>query len=66
MNSSSQAIEDAHAVAVLTEWDEFISIHWEEQYAKMKKPAFVFDGRNILERERLTQYRFYQLFQLGK
>ena len=62
---SSQAIEDAHAVAVLTEWDEFISINWEEQYAKMKKPAFVFDGRNILERERLTHIG-YQLFQLGK
>ena len=65
VNSSSQAIEDAHAVAILTEWDEFISINWEEQYAKMKKPAFIFDGRNILDRDRLRQIG-YQLFQLGK
>ena len=36
VNHSSKAIEDAHAVAVLTEWDEFISINCEEQYARMK------------------------------
>ena len=42
------ACEDAHAIAVLTEWDEFKEYDWQKIYDGMQKPAFVFDGRNIL------------------
>ena len=48
-----QACEGAHAVAVLTEWDEFVTYDWQKIYDAMQKPAFVFDGRNILDREKL-------------
>jgi UDPglucose 6-dehydrogenase len=44
-----EAMGDAHAVAVLTEWDEFKTYDWQKVYDGMKKPAFVFDGRNVLE-----------------
>jgi nucleotide sugar dehydrogenase len=43
-----QAIVEAHAVAILTEWDEFKSYDWKQLTHKMVKPGFIFDGRNIL------------------
>jgi len=42
------AAAGAHALAVLTEWDEFKELDFELIYRSMKKPAFAFDGRNIL------------------
>jgi len=43
-----RAADRADALAVLTEWDEFKSLDFEFIYRSMKKPAFAFDGRNIL------------------
>ena len=48
----------AHAIAVLTEWDEFKTYDWQRIYDGMLKPAFVFDGRNILDAKKLTQIGF--------
>ena len=53
-----KALEGAHAVAVLTEWDEFKSYNWQTIYDTMQKPAFVFDGRNILDTQELTDIGF--------
>lgn len=52
------ACKDAHAIAVLTEWDEFRSYDWKKIYDNMMKPAFVFDGRNILDAKQLTEIGF--------
>jgi len=52
------AMQDAHAIAILTEWDEFKSYDWEEIYQNMLKPAFLFDGRNILDRKRIMEIGF--------
>lgn len=52
------ACQGAHAVAVLTEWDEFKSYDWQKIYDAMLKPAFVFDGRNILDQKALEQIGF--------
>jgi len=52
------ACANAHAIAVLTEWDEFIAYDWEKIYASMLKPAFVFDGRNLLDGEKLKSIGF--------
>ncbi|MBC7749110.1 MAG: nucleotide sugar dehydrogenase, partial [Methylotenera sp.] len=43
-----EACQNAHAIAVLTEWDEFITYDWQKIYDSMQKPAFIFDGRNLL------------------
>jgi UDPglucose 6-dehydrogenase len=51
-------MEGAHAIAVLTEWDEFKTYDWNRIYHQMQKPAFVFDGRNILDREVLETIGF--------
>jgi UDPglucose 6-dehydrogenase len=52
------AMEGVHAIAVLTEWDEFKSYDWKLIYKNMQKPAFVFDGRNILDSKQLETIGF--------
>jgi UDPglucose 6-dehydrogenase len=51
-------MQGAHAVAVLTEWDEFKAYDWQRVYDDMKKPAFLFDGRNILDRNKVKALGF--------
>ena len=53
-----EACHNAHAIAILTEWDEFKAYDWQKIYDNMLKPAFVFDGRNILDGEKLTKIGF--------
>ncbi|HTG65954.1 MAG TPA: UDP binding domain-containing protein, partial [Flavobacterium sp.] len=53
-----EACSNAHAVAILTEWDEFIAYDWQKIYDSMQKPAFVFDGRNILDKTVLEKIGF--------
>tara|TARA_B110000046_G_scaffold11196_1_gene11111 strand:- start:4077 stop:5486 length:1410 start_codon:yes stop_codon:yes gene_type:complete len=53
-----QALHNTHAIAVLTEWDEFVSYDWNAIYTNMYKPAFVFDGRNILNQQQLKAIGF--------
>ena len=53
-----EAIENAHAVAIMTEWDEFKNYDWVALYHKMQKPAFIFDGRNILNPEKMKEIGF--------
>ena len=57
--------EDAHAIAVLTEWDEFKDLDWKRIYDSMLKPAFVFDGRGILDSNKLNAIGF-NVFSIGK
>jgi UDPglucose 6-dehydrogenase len=57
-NSAYEVSKDAHAVAVMTEWDEFKELDFEKVYQSMHKPAFVFDGRNILDRNHLSSIGF--------
>jgi len=57
-DNAYEACKNAHAIAVLTEWDEFIDYNWQKIYESMQKPAFVFDGRNILNREVLESIGF--------
>jgi len=52
------ACKNAHAVAVLTEWDEFKEYDWQKIYDKMLKPAFIFDGRNLLDGDKLKSIGF--------
>lgn len=60
-----QALTGAHAVAILTEWDEFKQYDWAEVKNGMKKPAFVFDGRKILNRKQLEGFGF-QYYAIGE
>ena len=53
-----EACQESHAIAVLTEWDEFTTYDWQKIYDSMLKPAFVFDGRNILNKTKLESIGF--------
>lgn len=54
-----KAMKDAHAVALLTEWDEFKDYDWARIRKDMMKPAFVFDGRKLLSQNNLRQLGFH-------
>lgn len=60
-----EALKDAHAVAIITEWDEFKDYDWKKIYKGMKKPAFIFDGRNILDKSEMEKIGF-QYYSIGK
>jgi UDPglucose 6-dehydrogenase len=60
-----RALADAQGIAVITEWEAFKKLDFERIFAAMRKPAFVFDGRNILDHQRLFQIGF-NVFPLGK
>lgn len=53
-----QTVVDAHALAIITEWDEFKTYDWQKIYDNMSKPAFIFDGRNLLDRSELESIGF--------
>lgn len=59
------ATHGAHAIAVLTEWDEFKCYDWQKIYDNMLKPSFVFDGRNILDKEQLEKIGF-KVYSIGR
>merc|ERR1712218_745576 len=60
-----EAVEAAHAIAVLTEWDEFKLYPYLEFYNAMMKPAFLFDGRGILDHRELEEIGF-EVHAIGK
>lgn len=53
-----KATHGAHAIAILTEWDEFKDYDWKRIYDSMNKPAFLFDGRGILDKKSLENIGF--------
>ena len=65
VNDPIKATEDAHAIAILTEWDEFKNYDWKSIYDKMLKPAFVFDGRRLLEKETMEAIGF-EYYKIGQ
>ncbi len=58
VNEPYKAVENAHAIAILTEWDEFIDYDWMKIYDSVVKPAFVFDGRKLLDAELMKKIGF--------
>jgi len=59
VSSPAEIFVQAHALAVLTEWDEFKDFNWQEIKTQMNKPAFVFDGRKLLNRQLLESFGFH-------
>lgn len=60
-----EACKNAHAIAILTEWDEFEKLNWQKIYDNMIKPAFLFDGRNVLAKDEMSKIGF-NVFSIGK
>ncbi len=53
-----EAAKDAHAIAILTEWNEYRDLDYKKIFELMEKPAFIFDGRDILDHEKLFKIGF--------
>jgi UDPglucose 6-dehydrogenase len=53
-----EATKDAHAVLILTEWDEFKALDFKKIHDSMNLPAFLFDGRNLLDLDALRKIGF--------
>ncbi|MDG1872610.1 MAG: UDP-glucose 6-dehydrogenase [Mariniblastus sp.] len=64
-HSAEEAAQNAHAIALMTEWEEFTKVDFEQIYTSMKKPAFLFDGRNLLDRDMLMDIGF-EVHSIGK
>lgn len=64
-SSAEGAADGAHAIAVMTEWDEFGNQDFNKIYASMMQPAFVFDGRNVLDSAKLSNIGF-EIASIGK
>jgi len=60
-----EAAAGSHAIAILTEWDEFGTYDYKRIYASMSKPAFLFDGRNVVDHEALREIGF-EVYAIGK
>jgi UDPglucose 6-dehydrogenase len=60
-----EASANCDAIAVLTEWELYANLDFKRIYKNMVKPAFIFDGRNILDHERLFEIGF-NVFPVGK
>jgi UDPglucose 6-dehydrogenase len=60
VDSPKQAVQDSHAIIILTEWDEFATLDYALLYERMQKPAFFFDGRNLnsLDHKQLAKIGF--------
>ena len=60
-----KAAAGAHAIAVMTEWKTYKTLDYQRIFKVMEKPAFVFDGRNILDHRALYEIGF-NVFPIGK
>jgi len=56
--SALEACKGAEAVIIATEWKEFKEIDWQTVYDGMNKPAFVFDGRLLVDADKLRKIGF--------
>jgi len=58
LDDAYAAADGAHGLAILTEWDEFKELDWAKIKTVMKKPAFIFDGRKLLDGKKLQELGF--------
>ena len=60
-----EAAAGCDALAVVTEWDIYRDLDYQKIYKSMRKPAFIFDGRNILNHQDLFEIGF-NVYPIGK
>lgn len=60
-----EAAKNSHAIAIITEWELYKNLDYERIFAAMVKPAFLFDGRNIVNHRHLFNIGF-NVYPIGK
>jgi len=64
-SSHIEAARGAHAIAILTEWDEFVTYDYQQLFNIMETPSFIFDGRNLLDHPKLEKIGF-KVYSIGR
>ncbi|MBT4364119.1 MAG: nucleotide sugar dehydrogenase [Desulfobacteraceae bacterium] len=60
-----EAASGSHAIAIMTEWDLYNDLDYKKIFHSMNKPAFIFDGRNIADHNKLFEIGF-NVYGIGK
>jgi UDPglucose 6-dehydrogenase len=60
-----RAVAGCHALVILTEWDLYKKLDFQKIYSSMLKPAFLFDGRNIIDHKKCFAIGF-NVYPIGK
>ncbi len=60
-----KAASGCHAIAIITEWVLYQNLDFEKIYRSMLKPAFIFDGRNIIDHQKVFEIGF-NVYPIGK
>lgn len=60
-----KAAKNVHAIVLLTDWECFRDLDYKRIFNNMEKPAFIFDGRNLLDHDKLYKIGF-NVYPLGK
>ena len=60
-----EAAFESHAIAIMTEWALYRDLDYDKIYKSMVKPAFIFDGRNIIDHNKLYEIGF-NVYPIGK
>ena len=63
-DSIGKVFTNSHAVVILTEWEEFLQVNWSKLYEKMKRPAWIFDTRSIINIKEAENIGF-KVWQVG-
>jgi len=56
-----EASHEADAVVILTEWEEYCRLDWEQIADKLRKPAWVFDARSIIPIDKVKNLNFWKI-----
>ncbi len=51
--NSNESFYGSDAVIILTEWEEYFEINWQEISKVMRAPAWIFDARSVILKEKL-------------
>jgi UDPglucose 6-dehydrogenase len=65
INDPYEAVVGSDAIAVMTEWVLYSELDYDRIFKSMSSPAFIFDGRNILDHQNLFDIGF-NVFPMGK
>ncbi len=49
----NESLENADAVLILTEWKIYSNINWNLASTKMRKPAWLFDARSVVDKDKI-------------
>ncbi|KAF8817897.1 putative UDP-glucose 6-dehydrogenase 1 [Cardiosporidium cionae] len=65
MKDAHSAVKGSSAILILTDWEQFVDYDYSEFYKIMRKPAFIFDGRNLLNRHDIWRIGF-EVYSIGR